>query len=336
MAWQASLKTGFITLVKLLFLRLLPVGLIIVAAWYSFLQLVAKPPIDTTSALIMVWASVILLAFAFFPQIFDRVKKLKLKDFEIELQEAVSKSATETEDYISPSELGDEYIFTEKGDWMNLQFIMEEASQQPNKPVLLVANVRDDGRISVTMLFLYLFFLDLVSRHTVVLFFSSESHPTQISDIRKESLLGVISGKKVLQTLLRRFPRFKRIFVIFGNPNVPEDFFEGGSRTAPSEHSLRSWYGYLQEGLSGIQPRRRDRLSRADVNSWFKDDLSTKTISMNMSPTDIQIIREALGRNDEYLISLNGDHLDSIIVSCRLSNSFARKVLSEVEMKSKP
>ena len=80
--------------------------IIVASAWFGFIFLVGNPPIDTTPALIMVWLSVLIFFLAFFPKIFDRVKRLKLKDFEIELEESVKKSAAE-EDFISMDEFDD-------------------------------------------------------------------------------------------------------------------------------------------------------------------------------------------------------------------------------------
>lgn len=133
--------------------RFLGVSAILASGWYAFLSLVSQPPIDATPVLIMIWSSVIVLLFALFPRILDRVKKFKVKDFEIELQDTVARSTSE--DYISFSDL-DEYTFSQKGDFRNLEDILEQAIRQPSKPILLVANLRDGEYISIPMLFIYL------------------------------------------------------------------------------------------------------------------------------------------------------------------------------------
>lgn len=78
--------------------RFVGVSTILAAGWYAFLSLVSQPPIDATPVLIMIWSSVLVLLFALFPKILDRVKRFKLKDFEIELQDTVARSTPE--DYI--------------------------------------------------------------------------------------------------------------------------------------------------------------------------------------------------------------------------------------------
>src|SRR5690242_6568212 len=199
MSWKDFNETYLRQFFRIFIFRLLPVGLILFGAWYGFLRLVNKPPLDTSSVLIMVWASVILLILAFFPKIFEKVKAIKLKDVEIELQEAVAKSAPE--DYISIEASGDEPLFSEKGDLRHLQAILREATLEPDRPVLLLVNLKDDYYISIVMLFKYLFFLNLISMKTIVLFVSSEKHFDSLTDVRKDSLIGAMSGKRVLRAL---------------------------------------------------------------------------------------------------------------------------------------
>ncbi|WP_156815353.1 hypothetical protein [Pseudanabaena sp. PCC 6802] len=138
-------------------LKFLLVAAIIAGAWYAFLKIVAPPPIATTPALIMVWASVVVLLFSLFPRILDRVKKIKLKDFELELQETVAKVISK--DFITLSEL-DNHIFSTKGNFRNLGEILEQTVRFPEKTVLLVANLGNSNNISISMLFIYLFTVD--------------------------------------------------------------------------------------------------------------------------------------------------------------------------------
>jgi hypothetical protein len=92
--------------------RMAPILAVIAVAWYGFLKLVAHPPLSTTPALIMVWSSVLLLIFGFYPKVFDRIKRLKIADFEIELEQVVAESATEH--FLTIADVEDEYLFSQK------------------------------------------------------------------------------------------------------------------------------------------------------------------------------------------------------------------------------
>lgn len=185
------------------------VSAIVACAWFVFISIVAPLPISTTPALIMVWLSFFILFFVLFPNLLDKVKKIKVKDFELELQETVVKATSR--DFLSVPDL-DKHIFSTKGDYRNLSNIMEQASRVPDKPVLLVVNVRNNHYISIPMLFIYLFFLDLIGASVNVLFVSSSQSIRDLSDIRRPHLLGAVLGKKVMRVFLERFPRLTRIF----------------------------------------------------------------------------------------------------------------------------
>ena len=98
-------------------LKFIFIIVIIAAAWYGFLYLIGSPPIDATQALLMVWISVIILLFMLFPKVFDRIKRFKFKDIEIELFEAAPTAFID--DFISMDEIND-YEFHQKGNFRNL------------------------------------------------------------------------------------------------------------------------------------------------------------------------------------------------------------------------
>ncbi len=302
------------------------VSAIIAGAWYGFISIVAPLPIATTPALIMVWLSVFVLFFVLFPNLLDKVKRIKVKDFELELQDTVAKATTS--DFLSVPYF-DEHIFSTKGDFRNLSDIMEQAARFPNKPVLLVVNLRDDHYISIPMLFIYLFFLDLVGASVTVLFVSSRKSVRSFSDIRRDSIIGAILGKKVMRVFLERFPRLSRIFDFrrFNDNLRFEDFFRSGRfRGEGFEHFFRN----MAEIMHDLGTNRSEYLSERDVENWFKSDLSKHTIEVSISDADIKEIRQAISKNDEFVLVLSDNRLNSVVSVCFLTRDMSRKVLENL------
>lgn len=301
----------------------LVVAAIIAGAWYGFLLIVKAPPIDATPALIMVWASVFVLLFTLFPNILDKVKKIKVKDFELELQETVAKATSK--DYLSIPTF-DEHIFSTKGDFRNLSDIIEQALRFPDKPVLLVVNLRNDYNISIPMLFIYLFFLDLVGASLTVLFVSTRQHIRAFSDIRREHILGAVLGKKVMRIFLERFPRLIRIldFRSFNDNIRFEDIFcSGRFRDERFEHFFYRMY----EVLHDLGVNRDEYLTERDIENWYRTELSRHAVELSISETDIKEIRQAIFKEDEFVLVFQDNKLSSVVSVCLLTRDMSRKVL---------
>lgn len=296
------------------------------SAWFAFISIVAPLPIATTPALTMVWLSVFVLFFVLFPNLLDKVKKIKVKDFELELQDTVAKATTR--DFFSIPYF-DEHIFSTKEDFRNLSDIMEQAARVLNKPVLLVVNLRDDRYISIPMLFIYLFFLNLVGVSVTVLFVSSRQPIRSFSDIRQNSILGAILGKKVMRIFLERFPRLSRIFDFRKfNDNVRfDDFFRSGIFSGEGfEHFCRN----MAEIMPDLGTNRSEYLSKRDIENWFRGDLSRHMIEVAISDTDIKEIRQAISKDDEFILVFNDNRLHSVVSVCFLIRDMSRKVLDNI------
>ncbi len=308
------------------FFRFIGVAAILASGWYAFLLLVSQPPIEPTPVLIMIWSSVLVLLFALFPRILDRVKRFKVKDFEIELQDTVARSTPE--DYISFSDL-DEYTFSQKGDFRNLEDILEQAIRQPSKPILLVANLRDGKYISIPMLFIYLFLLDMIGKSITVLFVSTRQSFKDIADITKDSIVGAVSGKTVLQTFYRRFPHFYRIFDIpkvSWFPIFEEFFWRGRFRGEQGESIFREAYDTLREAHSD----ETEFLTERDMRNWFRGELNFRTVEVSLGSQDLKTIREALAQGDEFILSIKDKGLRSVISLCYFSKDIMKKVLADI------
>lgn len=97
--------------VKAFIRRLLIASILLVVAWVGFLALVNLPT-DSNAALVMVWLSILVILFAAFPDLLNRIKRIKLGDLlDIELREAIAGSRIE--DYITLLEV-DSGILGEK------------------------------------------------------------------------------------------------------------------------------------------------------------------------------------------------------------------------------
>lgn len=299
---------------------------IITAAWYGFLYLVGDPPIDATQALLMVWISVIVLLLVLFPKIFDRIKRLKLKDFEIELSETVKKYSEE--DFISLDVVND-YIFSQKENFRNLVNIAKQARRNPDKQILLTVNLRSGDYISIPMLFIYLFFLDMVSNTLNVLFFSSRQSISNFSDISQGSLIGIISGRKVIKIFYNRFPWLYRIFEFekFSETRM-EDFVKRDLFLEDySENLFRRCYDFLRE----YSRNEREFLRKRDVVAWFKKDLNNKIMDLDNIESNKQAVKDAIEKGDEFLIIFENKAFRSVIAVCKVTRNISLKVFKNIK-----
>lgn len=307
-----------------LFSILLVVG-ILFGAWYGFLAIVAPPPIDTTSALIMVWLSAAILCFALFPSIWDRVKKFKVKDFELELQDAVTKAATK--DIITVPRI-DEHTFSQKGTFPDLARILGDVTRAPSKPVLLVVNLRQDDFISIPMLLIYLSVLDLVGSSTTVLFISSTRNARRVSEIRAGDIVGAVPGKVVLRTFYAREPRFFHMLHSQGLAVLAEEFWRSGRI---SDDRLDNVFDDIYQSISDSDTQ--EHLSQGQVRSWFSGELSTCVVQAKLTDSDVQTIHEAIVRGDEYLLIIENERLNAVITLCSLTTNVTKNLLNQATAK---
>jgi hypothetical protein len=305
------------------------VACIIAGAWYGFLSIVKPPPIDATPALIMVWTSVFVLLFSLFPNILDKVKKIKLKDFELELQETFAKATSE--DYLSFTDFDDQIIST-KGDYRNLTNILQQAERFPDKPVLLIANVRDGNYISIPMLFVYLFFLDVIGSSVTVLFVSSQRRIRSFSDIEQDYVVGAVSGKKIIRVFQERFPIFYRIYDLsrFNDDINFEDFFRNGR---DKDDNFEHIFNRISEIFHDIENNRSSYISEHDVENWFKGKISKHTVELSVSDLNVGELRQALARNDDFILVLKDKKLSSVVSICFLTRDISDKMLKSLTLK---
>jgi|GEM_PF-2182249 len=321
-----DLWRGFQRLTKFVVLRLLPVLAILTAVWYGFIRLIVHVPIGTTPALIMVWASALILLVAFFPRLLDRIKKLKVKDFEIELQDVVKQSTID--DYLRIGDLGEERVFSEKRGWPDLMKLLTAAEANPQRPVLLVANLREDNYISIPMLFGYLYALDLVGSPVALLFISTGRRIRKLADVNKRDVIGVLKGRAALKTFTTIYPQLNSIAAQFDREGIFSQPWPGKLR---SQVAFERWHTNFRGGFLETRHNQSDTLSASEVRQWFVADLNRTTIDVSLSVSDLACVRDALARQDEFIIAFEDNQLRSIVSVCRLATRISKKALTHVE-----
>lgn len=142
--------------------------------------------------------------------------------------------------------------------------------------------------------------------------------------------MGAVSGKTVLQTLYRRFPRLSRIFEIRKFSDFPfefEEFFTRGRfHGEPGEFVFRRAYEILRNANSN----EKEFLTERDVQNWFRGELNFRTVEVSLDSQDLKTIREALAQGDEFILSIKDKGLRSVISLCYFSKDLSKKVLADI------
>jgi hypothetical protein len=299
------------------FFTFLFVAVLLSLGWYIFLTLVNKPPLETNSIMVMVWASLSLLILTAFPQVLDRIKKLKIGDFEVELQETLRKSTSSNP--ISPSDL-DSPFFHKKGNLRKLKDLVVLAIREPTKTYFLIVNVFELN-ISTFALAAYLYFLGFVTKSVVVIFVSEPDQQYDHRSLRKSSVIGAVNGEAVLKEIFLRYSNIYRKLV-----NYSAEFRDDKS---DNENDLLNF-------LRGIDLLWRNsnggelediRLTSNQVIQWFSDSLSTKMISLEFAENDIQIMKICLMSEDDFILVFEGDMIVSVIPLCDYTRIFTSRIM---------
>lgn len=294
--------------------------------WFTFLKLVSKPPIDPTSVLIMIWLSILVIMITFFPQLLSKIKRIKIKDIEIDLNDTVDNASI---DNLTSLSVIDEFIFTEKGSLNHLLEIIHNSIRYSNKPVLLVVNLNRNDHISIPMFFIYLFFLEMVSKSISVLFFSAKESPHSINEIKRDSIIGVISGKVVIKELYFNFPDLYRIFDCLSNYSISlkEILQSGHYEVVGNDNAFNKIYSTLHQYFNG----KKEYLNCSMVNRIFAYDLNKQIIDLTIRTKSYEELKIALEQGDEYILFVENQELKSILPVSRISNEFLLKFVSVSE-----
>ncbi|MFW5976837.1 MAG: hypothetical protein ACOCQS_02710, partial [Bacillota bacterium] len=257
------------------------VSLILFSGWAGFIYLTGNPPLsDIWSSLIMVWLTVFMLIIAVFPQIFDKIKKLRIRDFEVILKRVLEDSTQKN--LLSSSRYNLEQIELKEGNFIDLQKLIKKSIIKPEKSLILVINLNQKNSISIPLLFTYLFMLNFVKPSVIILFISSSTE-YEIEEIRSGEITGTISGQDMLNTLYKLFPELLNLFNLFDKPGQINDvFYTGNFKDFSFEKFSDKAYEIFEKK---IQAEILDLLylNKQDINKWFGDDLNSGIINLPLN-----------------------------------------------------
>jgi hypothetical protein len=290
-------------------------------SWYVFLALISKPPLETTPVMIMVWASLILLILAAFPEILNRIKKLKVGDVEVELQDVLQKSKEENQ--VSLDEVDYSMMF-EKGDLRRLKSLVVSAMKEPERTYFLVVNVFE-LRISIFALAAYLYFLGFVAKSIVVIFISDPSRQLKPKSIKKSSVIGVVNGQIVLKEIFLRYRNVYQRLV-----NVSTEFVRNNDDEDNENNLVNFLNGIdLLRNRDQIEQMNEYRLNSQQVASWFAGELDDRAISSKLTESDRSTLKKSLSNKDEFIIVTDeNDVVVSVIPIREYSRIFTLRIMS--------
>ncbi|MFP4698576.1 MAG: hypothetical protein ACLFMO_07705 [Eubacteriales bacterium] len=270
---------------------------ILIIIWFAFIFLVGFPPInDTWTSLIMVWLTAVLLIISIFPNILNKIKRVKIKDFEIEMKEVIENSTEKS--ILSLSDFRLKLIKGKKGNLNNLKILIRKAILNPNKPLILIADLKQGENISIPMLFTYLFILNFVSKSVIVLFISSKSNDLNNYLLKKENIVGAIQGQVILDHFYKLFPKLMNVFSLFEKHRQMDVFFMTGN-------FLDLDYEWLlkkaREIIYDIDLNYSRYLGVKEVKQWF--DINCRIIEFPLQNKHYKEIYNAL-LNDEKFITI--------------------------------
>lgn len=283
-------------------------------AWAGFVWLTQAPPVDALPALLMVWATAIVLLLAFFPSVLSRVGKLKVGDLELELQDTVKDA--KAQNFVSGADLSSAYQMTSQRDAGGLQAILARALEAPGKPVLLVIDLQEQ-KITRAFLFAFLMLMDLLSERVIVTFAAPRKSAKEPGDLNIADILGIVSGKKLLLAYFRRFPSLMNIFI--REEGISTVLESSGLALMPSSELILALYDQCRTQISqDLQnekgrftelehPEMDERFSRREIEKWLGEALNRRVVDASLLPADVAVIHQALEeRNDFVIVAANG------------------------------
>jgi len=309
--------------------RFLVILALISLVWVGFLYLVYALGIDSTSALLMVWVSAILILIALFPSVLKRLKNFKLKfgsmEFEIALRKAIEDSGIH--DLLSHENL-EQALVIEKGGFAQLWNMIKKIDLNKERPVILDVNLAK-GRISIPMLYIYLRVLNSLADDVYVLFLNDHEYSKSERRIQVGKVLGVISSKKAVKVIKNRFPELTLSPIQVERP-------DGASLADMDqrrfEDILQNIYNLNREKLFCREESisRDEQLTVQEVENWLLGSLSKRSISIEINESDLRQLKEASVRNEDLILVVKDQYLDSLVVLCKIYRKISARVLQQM------
>jgi hypothetical protein len=315
---------------------------ILSGVWFGFIRLVKKPPLDTTSVMIMVWVTAVILILALFPSILNNLKKVKVGNVEIELQESIQSSTTENFVSVSDLRLDDaRYFLGSKGGPEELFRILRRMYIDRKQPVLLTVNLRSG--ISKAFLFVYLFLMEKVGNLVIILFTNSSNNIREFQRLEKNDIVGVISGNNLIKEYYRRFP-----LLAYELRGENQRIFNDGLNDLTTVLSERDIMRFLEQCYETIDRQQRrdaerternqqlergDRLSLSEVDVWLSNSLNKGFVDSSLTKADLESIIRSLMAGDDFLIVTEEKSIKTILVLEKFNRNISNKVLIQLATK---
>lgn len=291
-------------------------GLILVGAWLGFLYLAGNPPFDPIPALIMVWASVVALTFVGFPKFWGQIKRLKIKDFEIELQQSVA-AASAKEGFEIPVQA--DLIIGEKGNLLKAKALIKKAMLSPGKPVVLIVNAEFES-VVINKLILLLQAFEIIEHPVITLFIKGRQQELDIRSLKQEQIIGAIS-------------RAQAIIVLSSFLDHNDNRFRGRIMSAYTHKDISFLWDIWREMDETGEDRSIGNcpmITAEFIRAYFGNLLSTRFVdheSVLERPDDLQ---NAIRNNHEYILVLKDLSLESIIQIELLTKEIALQTLAQL------
>jgi hypothetical protein len=317
--------------------RFVAILIILGSAWAGFVWLTQAPPVDALPALLMVWATAVVLLLAFFPSVLSRVGKLKVGELELELRDTVRSANTQS--FVAVSDLSGAYQMVNQKDAGGLQTILARALEAPGKPVLLMIDLQEQ-KITRAFLFSFLMLMDLLSERVIVTFAAPRKSAKEPGDLNIADIVGIISGKKLLLAYYRRFPSLMNIFI--REKGIGSVLESSGLVQTPSSELILALYEQCRTQISqDIQnekgrytelehPEMDERLMRLEVEKWLGAALNRRVVDASLLPADVATIHQALEEKNDYMIVAANGGFKSALALDEFSRVIAHKTLDSL------
>ncbi|MBK8619174.1 MAG: hypothetical protein IPN96_19150 [Anaerolineales bacterium] len=193
--------------------------------------------------------------------------------------------------------------------------------------------------ISKTFLFVYVFLIELFSS-SIVFFVAKRSQLKNITDLKETDVLGVISGQKLINAYLRRFPSLLGIFNERNGSFGDNIYDAAGLVQIPSEEIIDSLYSMCRRQIRNDLERERnndfenenriERLTKIEVEAWLKNKLSSKFIDKSFDEKDLDTLRQCIMSGDEFVILMENKKIVSVIKIEVLTRNISKNLLIQI------
>lgn len=298
--------------------RLALLAILLFMGWIGFIKLF-RWGVDSSSALIMVWLSVLVLLLGGFPGLLGALERIKYKDIEVQLRSRLREVAEAG--VISFGEESAAYALSKEGIRLLPDMLRELRSANPQLPVLLRVGI-DRSNISWASLLAYVSLIRSIGFEVRMLFFSEANIDEQAKSVNphRSQILGALTGRTFLRICLRRWPRL--ISPILGGPsnNWPAE-----EERVPDANSLIMWIERLRGEVVLRSDHAADEMTLSNFNAHVRPEADRVIVDAEAKPDDLRALRRALDGGDELVIVVREERFLSLVDVCSVARGIAAR-----------